>query len=144
MPVRRSLSWSVTLCKAWTDGISPGRLASVSSFERRAPTVYLGAVPGSPAAAPVGTFSSVLTPSRRMREAFGAFRRETGIPDMVERSINASTAVDSLARLLTEAIDTNTTPEGRIDMREVAAHVLAELARHQNPAKAPNPNTGRT
>ena len=39
-------------------------------------------------------------------------------------------AVDALARLLTEAIERNTTKDGRIDMKDVAAHVLGEMKRH--------------
>lgn len=39
-------------------------------------------------------------------------------------------AIDNFARLLTKAIETRTTQDGRTDMRDVAAHVLAEMRNH--------------
>jgi hypothetical protein len=39
--------------------------------------------------------------------------------------------VGSLAKLMTEAMEIHQKPDGRIDMKDVAQHVLEEMARHQ-------------
>jgi len=49
-----------------------------------------------------------------------------------EAMIDDSTRVTALARLLTEAIETQQQPgTGDLNMRDVAAHVFAELGRQQ-------------
>lgn len=50
---------------------------------------------------------------------------------MLEQALDEETAVDAFARLLTEAMEKNQTKDGRIDMRDVAAHVLGEMKRNQ-------------
>ncbi len=52
-------------------------------------------------------------------------------PVPMEQVLANATAIDSLARLLTEAIETRRSKDGRIDMRDVAAHVLAQMAHNQ-------------
>lgn len=51
----------------------------------------------------------------------------------VEQAVDHEVAVDALARLLTEKLETCKTKDGRVDMRDVAHAVLAELGKNQNP-----------
>jgi hypothetical protein len=48
----------------------------------------------------------------------------------LDRILEDETAIDALSRLLTEAIEKRQAKDGRIDMRDVAAHVLAEMKRN--------------
>lgn len=50
-----------------------------------------------------------------------------GVAKRLSQIMDDTVAVDALARLLTEAIEKKTTKDGRIDMRDVAAHVLSEM-----------------
>lgn len=49
----------------------------------------------------------------------------------LDRIMEDEVAVDALARLLTEQIEKNTTKDGRVDMRDVAAGVLLHMRRSQ-------------
>lgn len=51
--------------------------------------------------------------------------------ERMDRVVEDATAIDALARVLTEAMERNLSKDGRVDMRDVAAHVLAEMKRHQ-------------
>lgn len=73
--------------------------------------------------------AGVAHPTASMRRRMGIVRALGGGPNAAAM-IAGSEAVDALARLLTEAIETRQTKDGRIDMRDVAAHVLAEMQRN--------------
>ena len=63
-----------------------------------------------------------------------ALRARLAVPAIdpaTKRLVEREDAIDALSRLLTEAIETRQAKDGRIDMRDVAAHVLAEMGRHQ-------------
>jgi hypothetical protein len=49
----------------------------------------------------------------------------------VEGLVNDATAITGLARVLTEAIETRQAADGSLDLKQVAAHVLAEMRAHQ-------------
>lgn len=62
-----------------------------------------------------------------------ALRRRLGILGLrnssIERILDEETGVDALSRLLTEAMQKSQTKDGRVDMKDVAAFVLAEMKR---------------
>lgn len=70
---------------------------------------------------------ALVRPTKRLRAMLGTL----GTPREIKAAIEDSVAVDALARLLTEQIERNTKPGGRVDMLDVAAAVLAELGRNQ-------------
>lgn len=49
----------------------------------------------------------------------------------IARILDEETAIDTLAQLLVQTIEAQKTIDGRIDMRAVAADVLAKLVQHQ-------------
>lgn len=69
-------------------------------------------------------------PSAALRRSLGIMYGP-GAQKKLEEALDAETAVDALARLMTEAMEKNQTKDGRIDMRDVAAHVLKEMKRNQ-------------
>lgn len=74
--------------------------------------------------------SAVLRPSPAIRRRLGLVGYGPGAVS-VRQVVEDSIAVDALARLITEGIERHTTADGRIDTRDVAAHVLAEMGRSQ-------------
>lgn len=81
----------------------------------------------------IGELRGVARPSPALRRRLGIINAvgAHALPHSVEGIINNSIAVDALARLLTEAIEKNQRTDGRVDMKDVAAHVLAEMRASQ-------------
>lgn len=76
-----------------------------------------------------GNLRGVARPTRKLRARLEMIHGR-GFVERMDRVVEDETAIDALARLLTEAIEKNQTRDGRVDMKDVAAHVLAEMRRN--------------
>ena len=76
-----------------------------------------------------GNLRGVARPTRKIKAQLEIIHGR-GFVERMDRILEDETAIDALARLLTEAIETRQTKDGRIDMRDVAAHVLAEMRKN--------------
>ena len=72
----------------------------------------------------IASITCIAQPTRATKALLGT------LDPKMKALVDRSEAVDALAKLLTEAIETRTAKDGRIDMRDVASHVLTELGRH--------------
>lgn len=76
-----------------------------------------------------GDLRGVARPTKKLRARLEILHGK-GFVERMDRIVEDTTAIDALARLLTEAVEKNTTKDGRVDMKDVAAFVLAEMKRH--------------
>jgi len=77
--------------------------------------------------AQAGNLAGIGRPTRALLEKLGRKPREAR---NLAAMMDDFTATDALARLLTEAIEKHQKTDGRVDMKDVAQHVLAEMKRH--------------
>jgi hypothetical protein len=77
----------------------------------------------------IAPLRGIARPSRRLTGQIGRLYGPKAV-ERFDQIMDDVVAVDALARLLTEAIERNTTKDGRIDMKDVASHVLGEMKRH--------------
>ena len=100
----------------------------------------LAGVAGAKAAAGppprIGVLAGIARPSDALlgRLSLVTDRREMPL----STALNADLAIDALARLITEALGKHTTADGRIDMRDIAAHCLMEMGQHQRREGGPD------
>lgn len=73
-----------------------------------------------------GVIRGTARPAPRLRATLKGLRGGKAMDALLDDCV----AIDALAGLLAEAIERNTTPDGRVDMRCVAAAVIAEMRRH--------------
>lgn len=78
----------------------------------------------------IGNLAGVARPTRKMRRQMSLMHGHATV-ERLDRIVEDVTAIDALARLLTEAMEKCQTKDGRVDMKDVAAHVLGEMKRHQ-------------
>jgi len=78
----------------------------------------------------IDKLSGVAHPTRKMRALLKLARDDVN-PRLLDGVVEDSVAIDSFARLLTEAMEKCQTKDGRVDMKDVAAFVLGEMRKHQ-------------
>lgn len=61
-----------------------------------------------------------------IRKSMGVLYGKRKVSD-VDKMIDDLVGVDALAQLMTEAIETTQAKDGRVDMRDAAAYVLARM-----------------
>jgi len=83
--------------------------------------------------------SGVAHATSSLRQQLGMVLPSPEVPLPV--AMAADLAIDGLARLLTSAIETCTTTDGRLDMRDVAGHVLVAMG--ENRKSDDGPDVGR-
>lgn len=76
-----------------------------------------------------GSLSGVARPTEKMRRQMRMMRGPRAAAQL-DQILEDTVAIDALARLLTEALEKCQTKDGRVDMRDVAVHVLREMRRH--------------
>lgn len=77
-----------------------------------------------------GNLRGIARPTRKLKARLEMLHGKNFVERM-DRIVEDTTAIDALACLLTEAMEKNMTKDGRVDMKDVAAHVLAEMKRNQ-------------
>jgi len=78
----------------------------------------------------IGQLAGVARPTRRFRAMMALAGNDMRGVASLESALDGVEAIDALAKLLTEAMNAKVTADGRVDMRDVAAHVLGEMKRH--------------
>jgi hypothetical protein len=76
-----------------------------------------------------GNLRGVARPTRKLRARLEMIHGR-GFVERMDRVMEDEAAIDAFSRLLTEAVEKNTSKDGRVDMKDVAAFVLAEMKRH--------------
>lgn len=74
----------------------------------------------------IGGLSGHALPSDALKARLGSLYSEKKVTD-VDKMIDDLVAVDAFARLLTEAMETCQTKDGRLDTKDVAAFVLRRM-----------------
>lgn len=77
----------------------------------------------------VGNLSGIARPTRKMRRQMAAMYGERAVVRF-DKVLDDEVAIDAFSRLLTEAMEKCQTKDGRVDMRDVAVHVLREMKRN--------------
>lgn len=77
----------------------------------------------------IGNIRGVARPTRKLRAQLETLYGKKCVERM-DQIVEDVTAIDAFARLLTEAMEKKMTKDGRVDMKDVAAYVLAEMKRH--------------
>jgi len=76
-----------------------------------------------------GNLRGIARPTRKLQHQLEIIHGR-GFVSRMDRVVEDVGAIDALSRLLTLAIEKNTTKDGRVDMKDVAAFVLAEMKRN--------------
>jgi hypothetical protein len=78
------------------------------------------------------TLRAVVRPGGGLSRAMGILHGQNGPAHLpLSRILEDTDAVEGLARVLTQGIESVMTKDGRLDTKDLAAYVLAELQRNQ-------------
>jgi hypothetical protein len=78
----------------------------------------------------IGRLNAVCKPSESLKRRLGALYGERAVQKM-DNVLDDVEAIDSLALAIRKSCELRATKDGRVDYRDVAADIIAEMRAHQ-------------